>query len=503
MGYRDEQSLVFRDETRKVVRKAKAAKTLNKNSSSALISSSSAVTRPSEGAKLAENSAIATDIAPDLSHRTRNQTILQPPSIPIEEHGTCFYFQEFSGRPAHMQAVFKEASLENPLLNIVKSIGMAAMANKFKSPEILFAARERQTSVLRAINLRLQDREEARTNSTMMTILLLGTFEIVTGHSLQSLDSWTSHIMGATALAKIRGKEQLETDTGRRIFYHLRAHVLLGCLQRDVAVPPLIVDWTSITLESESADEIIDKRLFLILARLCALRSDFRVQKCDDESLVGRALAIDADLEDWVHTLPCRWAYITRKAGKTDDIYLGYYHAYRDLWTCTIWNFYRCAHILAHETIIEHIGSHSVTTISPTAQRRRSAVTIGQLSDDIAATVPYYMEGDHFEVNSSYTPKAGVLGQSLLWPLSVVARTASASASARNWAVLQMYKIGRLTGVQQNITIANYLKVQWSLDLVIPSYQERKAKELAREGEDRRYGQNAVPSILERPIAHR
>lgn len=265
----------------------------------------------------------------------------------------------------------------------------------------------------------------------------------------------------------------------------------------------MIVDWTSITLGSESADEIIEKRLFLVMARLCSLRSDFLGQKYDDISLVGRALAIDADLEDWVHTLPCGFAYITRKTSESDDIYLDYYHAYRDLWTAGVWNMYRCAHILTHEVIIECIGSHSMTTMSPTAQRRKSEAMIGQLSDDIAASVPYYLEGDHFGKNSSYTPKAGLVGQSLLWPLFVIARAPQASASARDWAVLQMDKIGRITGVQQNISVANYVKNQLPPGLVSSSFQERrKANEMVREGEGEcDMVEMLFHTVLEPPIA--
>lgn len=257
MGYRDEQSLVFRDETKKVVRKAKAARTLNKSSSSVVI-------RPNEGAHLAEKSTIAADVAPDLPYNTRNHIIFQNPSIPLHEHGTSFYFHEFSNRAEFLLAVYKGVSLENPLVDVIKSIGMAAIANKLKSPEIMFAASEKQTSVLRAINLSLQNREEARTDSTMLTILLLGTFEVnawlcscsfdeltneqlVTGTSLKSLDSWTSHVMGATALAKLRGKKQLETENGRRLFDLLRAHVVgcFSCHHKLESSDCIVVAWMS------------------------------------------------------------------------------------------------------------------------------------------------------------------------------------------------------------------------------------------------------------------
>lgn len=210
--------------------------------------------------------------------------------------------------------------------------------------------------------------------------------------------------------------------------------------------------------ESETLDEIQDKRLFVVTARLCALRSDFKARTHDDLDIVNRAHTIDADLEDWVNRLPCQYAYITRKKDEIDDSFLNYYHVYRDYWVTQVWNMYRCVRILTHEVIMECINSRSMTTVSPSAQRRKSDAIIAQLSDEIAASVPFFLQGDHFEKASSYTLKAGVVGQSLIWPLYVIAQVPQASSSTRIWSILQMEKIGRITGVRTNTALADFMK---------------------------------------------
>lgn len=219
----------------------------------------------------------------------------------------------------------------------------------------------------------------------------------------------------------------------------------------------MITDLSGISSESESVEELHERRLSLIMARVCALRSDFKDQKNDGLDFIKRGHAIDADFEDWVNRLPCEFAYMTRKSGKTDDAFLDYYHVYRDTWTVTVWNLYRCARILTHEVIMEYSDSHSMTSVSPKAQRRKSEVMIAQMTDEIAATVPFGLKGDHVGDDSSYTPNA-VVGIALLFPLYVVARVSQRSSWTRTWVIRQLEKIGRITGVQQNTILAKVMR---------------------------------------------
>lgn len=180
MGYRDEQSMVFRDETKKVVRKANAAKTQNKIPSSAVKSLD-------EGANLSEFSAVAADGELDLTTQENNQLDVRNPPISIDEQSACFFFINFlhpnlppsRGRLGFLPQVYNQISPTGTLAQIIITMGMAAMASTFKSPEMMFAARERHTSVLRATNVALQDRQEAKTDSTLVTVLLLGIFEVI------------------------------------------------------------------------------------------------------------------------------------------------------------------------------------------------------------------------------------------------------------------------------------------------------------------------------------
>ena len=167
---------MFRDETKKVVRKARAAKPQDEPSSSAVIT-------PDEGANSSE---LSTIIVQDLATRTQDQIAVRNPPIPMEEQSACFFIRHFThsdlhGSRAHLNflpKIYGQEPAYSALGDIMISIGMAAMANKFKCPELILAARRKQTSVLRAINVALQDEEKAGKDSTLMTVILLGTFEV-------------------------------------------------------------------------------------------------------------------------------------------------------------------------------------------------------------------------------------------------------------------------------------------------------------------------------------
>lgn len=49
---------------------------------------------------------------------------------------------------------------------------------------------------------------------------------MVTSRAPEDIESWTNHINGATALLEMRGTDQLKSETGLRLFLHLRYQVV-------------------------------------------------------------------------------------------------------------------------------------------------------------------------------------------------------------------------------------------------------------------------------------
>lgn len=69
--------------------------------------------------------------------------------------------------------------------------------------------------------------------------MLIHLAQVVTSRAPQDIDLWTNHINGAMALLEMRGPDQLNTETGLRLFMHLRYQIVRLSPQFAFLVRPL------------------------------------------------------------------------------------------------------------------------------------------------------------------------------------------------------------------------------------------------------------------------
>jgi len=108
----------------------------------------------------------------------------------IEDQASSFFFHHFvskgnlppTGYASFVPALFNHqsclGSASNPLPGIITAIGMAGLSNMQSSSAGMVATRQKHTGVLRALNAALQDPGTASADSTLMSVMLLGTFEV-------------------------------------------------------------------------------------------------------------------------------------------------------------------------------------------------------------------------------------------------------------------------------------------------------------------------------------
>ena len=107
-------------------------------------------------------------------------------SVPLEDQATYFFFYNFvSQDPASLQTyshvmptVYKQSSSFNALPNIIEAIGLAGVSNIRQAPQLMAAASIKYARALRAITASIQDSKEASTDQTLITVMLLGLFEV-------------------------------------------------------------------------------------------------------------------------------------------------------------------------------------------------------------------------------------------------------------------------------------------------------------------------------------
>ncbi|CAG7942592.1 hypothetical protein PENNAL_c0016G08974 [Penicillium nalgiovense] len=491
-GYRDQLALMFRDESKSVVRKAAAAST-HKNkraerSPRTAIPEGNPV-RPELGTAVVE---LDFDFNTDPQHvylmrqlwncpleiqptqeleTTKYEAICYflrsnaiPGSLWTSEMISNFLLQ--SGGPASQQAM--KAS--------VVATATAMLSRVRGLPSLKDVARREYGFALRLLNTTLADIEESKTNQTLGAVLLLAIYELITSRAPEDLQSWTNHINGATALLDIRGTDQLKTDAGLRLFLYLRFQITISCLQRDARVPESLLECTKLAMFLQPA-EAHGNRLVMIIGKLSNLRADICANMYSDErEIISAASAIEADLIAWLAALPPEFSYTTHVTTPFDFAfqkrfrgitpYDDQYHVYPSTWACSSWNHYRSARIVVSEIILTRIrkisDNSSMASLSEEfrLQCRTLRSTIRRLAVEICRSVPFHFNAHHVERDSNLPPPESYLGGLvLLWHLFVAGVVEDPRHGLRRWVIKCLEMIGNTMGIDQALAVADIVAV--------------------------------------------
>ncbi|CAD6572298.1 MAG: hypothetical protein ASARMPRED_005228 [Alectoria sarmentosa] len=389
-------------------------------------------------------------------------------SVPLEEEAIYYFFHHFvSEDPTCLTAyshvlptLYRQNSSFSALPKIIGAIGLAGLSNMKHAPELMVAAGQNYARVLRAITASIQDSKEASTDQTLIAVILLGLFETITCSNPESMRSWANHVSGATAIARLRGVDQLRTKIGRNIFASLRVQILVDCLQRRLIIPPDFIEWTEIAAETESKETLPEQQLFPIIGRLCALRATAERYRNNEIGVVTLANIIDSDLEDWKNNLPPAFSHSIIQSADTEHVFSDTYHVYRSTWNVAVWNVYRCARILTQQIITAWLSRNSMPNPAlHESQQYRSVILLANLAYDICASVPFILGASRSSIYSSRLPRAAS-GTVLLWPLYLVATMDQQLGGMRAWIITRLELIGRMMGIKQAESLANVLRTK-------------------------------------------
>lgn len=126
-----------------------------------------------------------------LTRTTSN--ILSPTfSISFEDQAACHFFTNYvysrstfrRGYFEFLPEVFTQNSSDSPVAEIITSLGMAGLANVRRVPEAKAIANYKYASALHGVNALLRDPARATDDETLITVLLLGLYEVRYHHSI-------------------------------------------------------------------------------------------------------------------------------------------------------------------------------------------------------------------------------------------------------------------------------------------------------------------------------
>jgi hypothetical protein len=249
-----------------------------------------------------------------------------------------------------------------------------------------------------------------------------------------------------------------------------------NCLQRNVPVPPTIVELSDFARTIEDPRQRVGTELSNICIRACNLKAQvFSADIPPNPELVLRsALAIDADFESWINLHGASFPFeIISLEEPNEGIYADNYHLYKSMKEAIGWNHYRCVRISVNELILTQLDMlrnetavlYNLTPGIPYFEiQPRAAFIEGfiiRLAEDICSSTPYFLEGGFKNPQSTKKAAAGNL---LLYPLYSAGSISNASPALISWVTGRLMFIWNEMGIQQAAIMAELINTGRSLD---------------------------------------
>ncbi|KAL2271885.1 hypothetical protein VTJ83DRAFT_1256 [Remersonia thermophila] len=400
-GYRNLVDLMFRDESSHVIKKAKER--ARKKASSAKRLSPPSTPSASEG---------RLSVTPEPRPRPRPSSCAAPPTPatsspatikadpdgdsmllsadsgcwpvtpPIaqqydltpscQERGVAWFFSRFvtvAEMVPHLKFDFlrevwqasssqRDAQIDSVLASIT-AVGLMGMASTTRSAKLMDAARKSYGTALRLTQSALQNPAEAEKDTTMLSVLILGLFEMLSENTehASSVEAFQRHVNGAAGLAVMRGPAQFRTRAGRRMFSMLCQRYVVSCAQRNEPMrEDLIALWHQMPRTAEPRHP--SRELMPLMWKALQLRSERnRGLLTDPEATIERLLALDREFEDLTNSLPSSWKHrVFRLKQHHPAVFDGFCHHYTSLYHANVWNHILTTRLLLLETVLSEIS---------------------------------------------------------------------------------------------------------------------------------------------------
>ncbi|KAM5382617.1 hypothetical protein ACJZ2D_002407 [Fusarium nematophilum] len=326
----------------------------------------------------------------------------------LQERGTAFFFSRYVAADygchqnyAFIYDVWKPPDSAHarvdPVTVSMTAVGLAGLSQVTHCLETMTRAQQSYGIALKLTHRALRDPIEVVKDTTMLAVLILGTYEFVSGHSPQTMRAWQDHVNGAAALASIRGNAQFRTKAGIRMFLMLCHSVLISCIQSGLPMPQALID---LRREIPPSDELDGPAWSVVdpIYKALQARYDIRSGTLDNlDDIVNTLSSIDDEFSSILPELPALWRYHRVQLTQPDPRVLGRCcHVYSGLVQSTTWNGVRAIRMLLLETIVEQLYLASETAGSHILRDHhlqllaKATKLLGMLGEAIAASVPQH-----------------------------------------------------------------------------------------------------------------
>ncbi|KXJ97716.1 hypothetical protein Micbo1qcDRAFT_230297 [Microdochium bolleyi] len=485
-GYRDQLSLMFRDESSKVIQKAHAQWGGSPLESSPASSSSSSSSGSSSPPAAIENDTPTFEITPAnglvARHDLRPLAVDKSISPNLDERGLQFYITRYlmnhPDAPVGPDGSVIYIPQNDVVQNVMIAVGLAGLGNLGSDKQLTTLSRQRYTMSLRETSSLITStpRTDAATvGSVIRSIVTLALYEVVHGSGTRaSAGTANVHINGAVALLRSVLPLSHLPDGGTRVVLQVLFSLFIPSQMTEAPLAPAFFECLKVCQDNlEGSPERVCVDLAMTIARLVQLSSILVKQRLSDESIEVEAhmrqlLALRAACDRLEKRLWETYPYAVKQIDSLPAIavYHDTYHAYTEIWSARIWNHFRWARILILEILLRLsddfpiLGSRSV----PVADRIDLLATIKRMSTDLLVSTPSHW---HHPVLDKPTAKmmeapskggTGAVGlPTLLWHLKVAACAQGVEDEAYDWVYNVMQVVWKDMGMQHARLIAGFM----------------------------------------------
>ncbi|OQD93561.1 hypothetical protein PENSOL_c031G02953 [Penicillium solitum] len=413
-GYHDPSSLIFRDETTRVIDRARTRKTRRANSPSSQRTSATPSPASFELSEQHTNTKAADDLVdgimedgsplgpedmsmflndtgmlwepgqllpvsllssgkpatPSLDFDGQVLSMLISPTMPsqsVDELGINYFMANYVIKVSGpCPGVFNYASniLAGPVGDAelarvaIRAVGLAGLASTTGADSVMRKARSSYAQAIERVNVALMNARVVRNDSAIFAVMVLGLFESITCSGDESLEAWKCDINGAASLLMLRGTSQFRTRQGLQIFGEAVSHVLTLCSRYDQPVPPRL---RYLRVEMERKVNGKSPSWILSTAHIEVMNLYNQVQPEHEtpflagewETLLSHATELSQRLENLFAELPMSWRFKTVSDPTANPrlVFQGKYHIYYNTWIAKVWDGMRACRIILNQVI--------------------------------------------------------------------------------------------------------------------------------------------------------
>lgn len=351
------------------------------------------------------------------------------------------------------------ASPESALSSTVQATAMAYLSQELGQADLMRIARRTYAKALRETNEALAHPSTASSNSTLVSVLLLGLFESLIWTHAGTPECWTTHTRGAFAIIKLRGLEQFETPVGQQLFAQVANIVCINSLRQKSRLPMGLEDLIERALQHKPDSP--PYQLIRLTSKVSNLIADVHANTKSASKAVQMLCQLDQEYKQFAEYLPLNWRYHKSTLERPEELVYGntghWYPGHRAL---QLWNSYRMTRILLNEAV--HALASDVTTDCKTRYRCQAVDNIEEMATEICASISYFVGCSNLEIHRSEATfmapalvTSRALAASLLWPLSAVRGASLASKDIRAYSVKRLRYLGNVSRAPQAAEVAS------------------------------------------------